>query len=497
MGDNDSIKVDDDTSSLCNYQKLSASSSSSCHVTYSGLPEIDRSCLLVPPNLDRVIVEFSKDNNCNFSTIVDFVNIMTHSFYPTSLSPDNHLYKTLIDSGMENQFKIETNGMTCDRIDMKDLSRRIFIDQYLLVQKPLIITGIEAKKSSSESSTIVDILRNYLDSSVDAKCSPTSDFEGVEKLSEWEKENNGNSRQQVPPDVLRQLESPDLVVVRADHKRMKLRELMDTIAEKYTLCKNENKTGAALGGERIGCPESNIYIEYLNLKWHLHGLLNEVDDAYGGGLESMNKTLFNLFSDRNAYIWIGDGNTVGKLHFDAFDNILVQLEGSKKFRMVDPLRNERLYEGHMREAILTSSISDSRNFDSQLLNYAFHKTSLLEATSMVHSPINIEQPNFDRYPDVPPGGIPYMDCTVQEGEAIFVPSYFWHEVSSSPGQEQKYNGNSAFNDNDPLPKKFDRIAMNVAINYWFSPLYKKEFPCKSCRKKFNYEEYSSIIRDWV
>jgi hypothetical protein len=62
----------------------------------------------------------------------------------------------------------------------------------------------------------------------------------------------------------------------------------------------------------------------------------------------------------------GDGNTVGKLHFDAFDNILVQLIGtklaindrssrvnpfhllpigSKSFRMIDPGRYVCTYVG--------------------------------------------------------------------------------------------------------------------------------------------------------
>lgn len=43
---------------------------------------------------------------------------------------------------------------------------------------------------------------------------------------------------------------------------------------------------------------------------------------------------------------------MGKVHFDPFDNILVQLAGQKTFRLVDPSKNERFFEGHMREAEL-------------------------------------------------------------------------------------------------------------------------------------------------
>ena len=38
------------------------------------------------------------------------------------------------------------------------------------------------------------------------------------------------------------------------------------------------------------------------------------------------------------------------------------------------------------------------------------------------------------------------------------------------------------------------MRLNVAINYWFAPLFEKEFPCAECRKKVNMKEYGDVLR---
>ena len=60
-------------------------------------------------------------------------------------------------------------------------------------------------------------------------------------------------------------------------------------------------------------------------------------------------------------------------------------EGAKTFRLIDPLDNRRMYEGHMREAQL------------ELIDGRLERSVLLEATSMVHTPVEFDQPDFDRY----------------------------------------------------------------------------------------------------
>lgn len=44
-------------------------------------------------------------------------------------------------------------------------------------------------------------------------------------------------------------------------------------------------------------------------------------------------------------VWVGDGRTVGKLHFDPFDNLLAMIAGTKRVTLFHPHSNYALYEG--------------------------------------------------------------------------------------------------------------------------------------------------------
>jgi hypothetical protein len=41
----------------------------------------------------------------------------------------------------------------------------------------------------------------------------------------------------------------------------------------------------------------------------------------------------------------------------------------------------------------------------------------------------------------------------------------------------------------------ERIKFNAAVNYWFTPLFQKEFPCATCRKYINSGVYKEILGD--
>jgi hypothetical protein len=42
-------------------------------------------------------------------------------------------------------------------------------------------------------------------------------------------------------------------------------------------------------------------------------------------------------------------------------------------------------------------------------------------------------------------------------------------------------------------RKQEEIKFNAAVNYWFTPLFQKEFPCATCRKYINLGEYNEIL----
>jgi hypothetical protein len=194
----------------------------------------------------------------------------------------------------------------------------------------------------------------------------------------------------------------------------------------------------------------------------------------------------------------------------------------------------------------------------------FRKQTLTESTSMVHSPIeSLLHPEdmVGRYAghgidstiasddaQSPKSPVRVMQCPVKRGQALFVPSFWWHEVHSKPGDPRQYEpklshdytahqtkyqdkhtnkyanrhtniytykhtnkddeedseraGSSDDGERNADDKSCkglsthtctrvrphtddDMIRLNVALNYWFAPLFDKQFPCAECRKHLN------------
>ena len=116
----------------------------------------------------------------------------------------------------------------------------------------------------------------------------------------------------------------------------------------------------------------------------------------------------------------------------------------------------------------------------------------------VHSPIDISdlKRSAERFPEAKE--IRFMDCVVKSGQAIFIPSFYWHEVTSSPSQAMPFSSPSSVGPSvadknqcdhgsscNNIQGEYSEISYNLAVNHWFAPLYDKEFPCATCRKKLN------------
>jgi jumonji domain-containing protein 7 len=188
-----------------------------------------------------------------------------------------------------------------------------------------------------------------------------------------------------------------------------------------------------------------------------------------------------------------------------YNCIAFQVQGSKRFRLLDPERNERLREGHMREAQLEAAelradsparppgpgpgpgLSPALSLADSARRFAFRRSTLLESTSMVHSPVDIS----DISSSDGGGSLPYMDCEVRPGEALYVPSFWWHEVASRPSAAAR----------DPQTHTQThthtqlQLQLNLAVNFWFAPVFAKSFPCARCRKRLDAARYGDILRD--
>ena len=102
----------------------------------------------------------------------------------------------------------------------------------------------------------------------------------------------------IPEKVLEQLPYPDLVVVRPAYEDMLMSDFINLINE--TSLQTRKNVSA--------------YLEYSSIKDIVEELEKDVMEP------GFIKDLLNL---KHMNIWLSDGNTLGRLHFDPFDNFAV------------------------------------------------------------------------------------------------------------------------------------------------------------------------------
>ena len=105
----------------------------------------------------------------------------------------------------------------------------------------------------------------------------------------------------------------------------------------------------------------------------------------------------------------------------------MQISGEKHLTLFDPHHNENLYEAHIPEAILSFSRSSGK----------FHRNTLLESTSMVMSPVDIKEPDLERFPNFAKAR--RIHCALKPGDVLFMPAFWWHEVQSFPDKVERRN----------------------------------------------------------
>ena len=115
----------------------------------------------------------------------------------------------------------------------------------------------------------------------------------------------------------------------------------------------------------------------------------------------------------------------------------LQLSGEKQVIMFEPHYNENLYESHIPEAIL--GFDKKRN--------KFYRKSLLESTSMVMSPVDILNPQLKRFPKF--SNAKRIQCELKQGDILFMPAFWWHEVQSYPDTKEN---------------------RNLAVNFWYADI---------------------------
>lgn len=105
-------------------------------------------------------------------------------------------------------------------------------------------------------------------------------------------------------------------------------------------------------------------------------------------------------------LWLGPAGHTEPLHFDAFDGTLLQLAGTKTVCMFHPRQTRNLYPFPIRGGALPPWFSK----------------------------VDIRRPDYTAFPRLQMSAQKEIRVTLRPGDALFIPAFWWHEVSSEgPG----------------------------------------------------------------
>lgn len=247
----------------------------------------DRSCLLLPPTTDFIAEPYI--GAIVLDIIIQFLNEKCGTF--------RTINGALTESGlmhhhiMQNLYTPSGPIEKCHRLK-KVPSKLDFFRDYVFRSRPVIIENAISSWPAIKKWSTDYLKEQYGDKIVHIKLTPDGVFEGVESAKIW----SDYREDWIPETVKSQLPYPDLVVVRPAMREIKFSEFLDFIT-------SGNQTYSA-------------YLEYSSIPYYMPTLQQDIFEL---------SFIEGSLGMRHLNMWLSDGNTLGKLHFDPFDNLLCQV----------------------------------------------------------------------------------------------------------------------------------------------------------------------------
>lgn len=247
----------------------------------------DRSCLLMPqktkfqaePYSGRVIVE----------TLVQFLNERCGAFRTSegTLTPAGMFHEHI----MKNLYTLGKMVEDCKRINVTQTAN--FFQEFIFRSRPVVIANAIRDWPAMTKWSSKYLRELYGEKEIHIKLTEDGNFEGVESAKDWTEYHEN----WIPESVKEQLPFPDLVVVRPATAEMKFSEFLDFIS-----MRNVSLYSA--------------YLEYSSIPYYMPQLEGDIHEL---------PFLKRYLERRHLNMWLSDGDTLGKLHFDPYDNFLCQV----------------------------------------------------------------------------------------------------------------------------------------------------------------------------
>ena len=251
---------------------------------YAHVPK-DRTCLI---NYGKPVYVADKyPGRLAVADVINFVNTKCGTFLTTRGDYSTAgLFEQYI---LGNLFEPTADLSQCERIKLP--SKREFFMNYIIKSKPVIIEdGIKSWPALSKW-TKEFLNEEFGDDVVHVKLTPDGEFEGVENVSIWK----DHEFFVIPNKVKNQLQFSNLVVVRPATQELKFSEFLNIISSPSNY---------------------SAYLEYSSIPEYMPQLEQDLYEL---------PMVTGILTRRHLNIWLSDGNTLGKLHFDPYDNLLCQV----------------------------------------------------------------------------------------------------------------------------------------------------------------------------
>lgn len=247
----------------------------------------DRSCLLLPVRNDFQAEPY--EGMVVLETLIQFLNEKCGTFRTPNggLTEEGLLHQHI----MHHLYSPSESIEQCLRLKTVP-SKQDFFRDYAFRSRPVVFEKAAHSWPAMQKWTEEYLRQHYNEQEVHIKLTPDGVFEGVENACMW-----SNYREDwIPAEVKSQLPYPDLVVVRPATTEMRFSDFLDFISS--------------------GNQSFSAYLEYSSIPYYMPRLQQDIYELpfVEGSLKL-----------RHLNMWLSDGNTLGKLHFDPFDNLLCQV----------------------------------------------------------------------------------------------------------------------------------------------------------------------------